>query len=233
MALTVTHATAADGTFSPAGETAWEAAHTVVGSAMAIGDAVSGGIATRLLYVDGSGNLADSANLTFDGTGKIILGGVATQYISKESVVGQANSLLVNAASYIMLSAANISLTSDGGTRKAWYVADDFFAFSNTTRIAFTDSATNAGGTIDTGISRGAAGRVTVGTGAAGSFAGSVKLTDLYTNNATYLIRTNTTLTDVAGLAVGTLTNAPTAGDPTKWIGFDDNGTLRKIPTWT
>ena len=46
------------------------------------------------------------------------------------------------------------------------------------------------------------------------------------------LLKTTAALTDVAGVGVGTLTNAPTAGNPTKWCQFNDNGTLRKFPTW-
>ena len=54
----------------------------------------------------------------------------------------------------------------------------------------------------------------------------------LAVNSAT-LIKTNTTLTDGAAAAVGTLTNAPTAGNPTKWVLINDNGVIRKFPTWT
>lgn len=35
-----------------------------------------------------------------------------------------------------------------------------------------------------------------------------------------------------AGAAAGTLTNAPAAGNPTKWIPVNDNGTIRNIPAW-
>ena len=55
---------------------------------------------------------------------------------------------------------------------------------------------------------------------------------DVITNNAAALVSSNTTLTDQAGVATGTLTNAPAAGNPTKWIAIDDNGTTRKIPCW-
>lgn len=41
------------------------------------------------------------------------------------------------------------------------------------------------------------------------------------------------TLTNAAGVAAGTITNAPTAGNPTKWIQYNDNGTTLKIPAWT
>lgn len=47
-----------------------------------------------------------------------------------------------------------------------------------------------------------------------------------------FLHRSGTTLDNGAAAAVGTLTNAPTAGDPTKWVAIDDNGTTRYIPTW-
>ena len=47
-----------------------------------------------------------------------------------------------------------------------------------------------------------------------------------------YLLTTNSALTSNAGGAIGTLTNAPDSGDPTKWIAINDNGTERYIPTW-
>lgn len=46
------------------------------------------------------------------------------------------------------------------------------------------------------------------------------------------LIATATALTNGAGAAAGTLTNAPVAGNPTKWISINDNGTVRRIPAW-
>lgn len=52
--------------------------------------------------------------------------------------------------------------------------------------------------------------------------------------NATdvYLIRMGTALPNGAAAALGTLTNAPAAGNPTKWVPFNDAGTVRYIPTW-
>jgi hypothetical protein len=55
---------------------------------------------------------------------------------------------------------------------------------------------------------------------------------DLYTANATFLLRTTATLTNGAAAQTATLTNAPAAGNPTKWIAIDDNGTTRQIPAW-
>lgn len=43
---------------------------------------------------------------------------------------------------------------------------------------------------------------------------------------------TSSALTNGSGAGAGTITNAPAAGNPTKWIGINDNGTTRYIPSW-
>lgn len=62
--------------------------------------------------------------------------------------------------------------------------------------------------------------------------------TNIFGNNGlrlmqdTVLMHTGVALANGAGAAVGTLNNAPAAGNPTKWIQIDDNGTARFIPAW-
>ena len=51
-------------------------------------------------------------------------------------------------------------------------------------------------------------------------------------DNTDQLIKSSETLLDGAGASAGTLTNAPSAGDPAKWVAIDDNGTIRYIPAW-
>lgn len=63
------------------------------------------------------------------------------------------------------------------------------------------------------------------------SIAGGV-ITAALTGNQTNLMATSVALDDGAAAALGTLTNAPSAGNPTKWVAIDDNGTTRYIPTW-
>lgn len=46
------------------------------------------------------------------------------------------------------------------------------------------------------------------------------------------LISSSVTLTNGAAAQAGTLTNAPAAGNPTKWIPVVDNGVTRHIPAW-
>lgn len=49
---------------------------------------------------------------------------------------------------------------------------------------------------------------------------------------STTLLQTSVALTNGAAAAAGTLLNAPAAGNPTKWIPINDNGTTRYIPAW-
>ena len=59
-----------------------------------------------------------------------------------------------------------------------------------------------------------------------------VDVNGLLTTSSATLHATNTTLTNGAAAAVGTLNNAPAAGNPTKWVPINDNGTTRYIPAW-
>lgn len=52
------------------------------------------------------------------------------------------------------------------------------------------------------------------------------------TNNATQLIATSQTLSNYSSDKAGTISNAPTVGNPTKWIKINDNGVSRYIPAW-
>jgi len=80
-------------------------------------------------------------------------------------------------------------------------------------------------------------GTVSDGTGDLGATASSrfnnAFFKNVVTVGSTTLLTTSVALTDVSGVGAGTITNAPSAGNPTKWISIVDNGTTRKIPTWT
>jgi hypothetical protein len=49
---------------------------------------------------------------------------------------------------------------------------------------------------------------------------------------ANFMHQTSIALNNGAAAAAGTLTNAPVAGNPTKWIPINDGGTTRYIPAW-
>jgi hypothetical protein len=54
----------------------------------------------------------------------------------------------------------------------------------------------------------------------------------LTTAATTFMHSTSASLANGAAAQTGTLTNAPSAGNPTKWIAINDNGTTRYIPAW-
>lgn len=61
---------------------------------------------------------------------------------------------------------------------------------------------------------------------------GSLAVVSALVLSQTTLLATSVALTNGAGASAGTLTNAPAAGNPTKWIPISDNGTTRYIPAW-
>lgn len=60
----------------------------------------------------------------------------------------------------------------------------------------------------------------------------SPSFTQVVTNTAAAVIQSGVVLADGAGVGAGTIGTAPTAGEPTKWIGINDNGTVRYVPAW-
>lgn len=60
----------------------------------------------------------------------------------------------------------------------------------------------------------------------------TVRTTITVGGGANPILKTTTTASSGAGIASGTLSNAPTAGNPTKWLIFNDAGTTRYIPAW-
>jgi hypothetical protein len=54
----------------------------------------------------------------------------------------------------------------------------------------------------------------------------------VYTNSATQILGSETTITGGGTSNVPTLTSGPVTGNPTKWMPYDDNGTTRYIPAW-
>ena len=91
---------------------------------------------------------------------------------------------------------------------------------ASTTNVANLNASSLSGGTFA------APGPIGGGTPDTGTF------TSVTTPGGATFHTTNTALTDGAAAAAGTLLNAPAAGNPTKWIGINDNGTTRYIPAW-
>ncbi|MBU6247138.1 MAG: hypothetical protein KGN77_05225 [Xanthomonadaceae bacterium] len=64
-------------------------------------------------------------------------------------------------------------------------------------------------------------------------FAGASTFTKgVIVGTAAALVTSNVAMNNGAGVSAGTITNAPSVGNPTKWIPINDNGTTRYIPAW-
>jgi hypothetical protein len=61
---------------------------------------------------------------------------------------------------------------------------------------------------------------------------GALGVRGLITTGSATLMASSVSLTNGAAGNAGTLANAPAAGNPTKWIPINDNGTVRYIPAW-
>ena len=92
--------------------------------------------------------------------------------------------------------------------------------------VASTTNVANLNASSLGGATFAAPGPIGGGTPDAGTF------TSITTSGGATFHTTNTALTNGAAAAAGTLLNAPAAGNPTKWIGINDNGTTRYIPAW-
>ena len=92
--------------------------------------------------------------------------------------------------------------------------------------VASTTNVANLNASSLNGRTFAAPGPIGGGTPDTGTF------TSLTTPGGATFHTTNTALTNGAGAAAGTLLNAPAVGNPTKWIGINDNGTTRYIPAW-
>jgi hypothetical protein len=71
-----------------------------------------------------------------------------------------------------------------------------------------------------------------VATGTSLLLTGTLTAASLITGNNAAGVTSNVNMLNGAGAGAGTLLNAPAAGNPTKWIPFNDNGTVRYFPAW-
>ena len=100
------------------------------------------------------------------------------------------------------------------------------FGFSNSAQnTGFSLSGTTADTLTVRNLANSAAGALVAG---AGTFSGALTVPGV----TTAALTSTGTFTSGAAAQVGTLTNAPAAGNPTTWIKIIDNGVTRYIPAW-
>lgn len=224
------------------------AAGTTATSGITTGDLIS---STSNLVAD-SGIAASSLNQT---AGQVLYGGGATGPTSDASftkvagtsgVVTLSNSgnsipqitFAPNSGSNVSLGMANSGgplLIFTAGT--AVTALSGKFQLNNGGGVTWSNS-TSPNGTLDCSIYRQTIGVLEIGNGPQNA-SGSLLLTNLTASGiitvpgaASPILTMTTTVTSGAGASTGTLTNAPAATNPTKWIPINDAGTTRYIPAW-
>lgn len=172
-----------------------------------------------------SGAVDGITNLTT--TGNNILGNAVgdTLNVSANSIVVDASGNTIFGATSI----ANIGSGSDNvainGTGFGLGVNGSVTTQMNFRASGFAEFVNRSAGGMKFYINSGSLG-LTIDTSGNGTFAGGI------TTGSTTLQTTSVALSNGSGASVGTLNNAPAAGNPTKWISINDNGTVRKIPAW-
>ncbi len=106
--------------------------------------------------------------------------------------------------------------------------ATDYMAMGPSYSLVW--SPTTVASSPDVGIKRNGVGVVEINNSTAGTYR-DIKVRDLILTGG-YLAKSTVAFTDGAAAQTATMTNGPTAGNPTKWIPIDDNGTTRYIPAW-
>ena len=148
----------------------------------------------------------------------------------------------------ITTGAPNYKLQTNGGYyNRGTYSADNFWIMNpglaggmglgSGNKIMWASSTTNTGDSSgvgiygDVGLMRSAAGVLEINQGTLGTQR-DLKLRDIFTTSTAFLHRIAAAITGGGTSQTPTLTAGPVAGNPTKWMPIDDNGTTRYLPAW-
>jgi hypothetical protein len=201
------------GTLQMAGTSIVGIGNTTINGVLGIGSAPTTVQGLRLLATLTGGTAQTGAllNPTFDASA------TASGYVVNAGVITQAASFAMAVAVALRAGSPAVGAGSSIGTAYGLKIEDQ-------TAAAVNYAIMTGLGLVKFGD------KVVCGTDPGGTDA--LRVGGALTINDTKLLTTKTTLTNGAGAGSGTLTNAPTAGNPTKWIPINDNGTTRYIPAW-
>lgn len=158
---------------------------------------------TQLLKVASNGDVLTNTN-----AGQTKIGRTATSTFTSNGIL----QVRENTNEFIL------SLANAGSKEWVWSVNANTLYLRNATDLTTPIAFANGGRTLVGGGTDDGATRLQVN--------GGIQHGD------TTLLRTSVALTNGAAAAAGTLLNAPVAGNPTKWVPINDNGTVRYIPAW-
>lgn len=164
-------------------------------------------------------NAANTADITLTVNGSnLFVAGAEFSTLGVRTQLSVVNNT-ANTAPFSVLDATHTIATTTAQFTATWNGAAQTF---NLITLNVTDTASNAASKL-----------IQANTGGIQRFA--VRKDGLIITEATTLISCTAGgggFANGAAAAAGTLGNAPTAGNPTKWIPIDDAGTTRYIPAW-
>lgn len=186
---------------------------------------------------DGQITLFNNAQTGFT---RLNFGGTTSSFPALKAAGTQIQVRTADDVSFGTFAAANISLTASGTAVLSTDAADTLAQRNGTNAQTFrvyntyTDASNYRRAAANTNSAYVEFAAESAGASAANM---DVRLTPSGTGlvnlpGGATLLTTRATLTNGAAAEVGTLTNAPVAGNPTKWIAINDNGTTRYIPAW-
>ena len=192
--------------------------------------------------VSNAGTITNASNTTITGGGTLALGGFTLTVPATGTAVLLSETQTITGAKTF---SADLSVGLGTGTRytildggnsgasggAAFLIRNgggNIFIFGNKSAIlggAYDATPYFGGtGTLELNINTAAQGTLSV--------AGVLTATGGLTVGTATLLTSNVALTNGAGASLGTLTDAPSAGNPTKWVPINDNGTTRYVPCW-
>lgn len=192
----------------------------------------------------GTGNTVLSASPTFTGTisfpgsgqinssGQVGIGGSALNNFSGDflDVQGTFNSPLAALVRNTNTGSSALACSMINASGNSWGMCMGSTA-NNSNRLSFYLDVLG-GGAFSEKFGVDTSGRMQVGYTSSQAGNETLQVNGSLAINSNTLAHTYTSFSDGAAANVGTLTNAPAAGNPTKWISINDNGTTRYIPAW-
>lgn len=215
---------------------------------------ISGGVISAAS--SGPAYVAGSGTATASGTSSFAAGTSAVATGTEDIAIGHSASNAGNTTGNNTAIGTGSGCSGSGNTTATNGIfigngsSPTFNAVGAPVAIGYSTIAHTAGVAIGNGAQASAAGAISIGDRNASAandmvfgngtthkitYVASTLVTTLpgaLTVTSAILLKSNTTFTDGAAASVGTLTNAPAAGNPTKWIPVNDNGTTRYIPAW-
>lgn len=186
-------------------------------------------------------NITDTASGAASLLADFQVGGASKFSVTKAGSVSAANQ--ITAAGSLISTIGGLSLLANSGTMgiggdtllardAAGILAQRNSTTAQTSRVynTFTDASNYERGVFDWGTT---ANTLTIGPQAAGTGTlRGVSAIGTWSFANAVMHTSSIALTNGAGAQVATMTNGPTAGNPTKWVPINDNGTTRYIPAW-